>query len=86
MKIFLIRHGEAAQSWDQSADPGLSELGKEQALECFNTLHGNEDLNKFNLVSSPLKRAQETSLHFKKNLDKKLYLDCLLYTSPSPRD
>ena len=34
MKIFLIRHGEAAQSWDQSADPGLSELGKEQALEC----------------------------------------------------
>ena len=48
MKIFLIRHGEAAQSWDQSADPELSELGKEQALECFNTLHGNEDLNKFN--------------------------------------
>ena len=38
MKIFLIRHGEAAQSWDQSADPGLSELGKEQALECFNTV------------------------------------------------
>ena len=32
MKIFLIRHGEASQSWEQSADPGLSELGKEQAL------------------------------------------------------
>jgi broad specificity phosphatase PhoE len=49
-------------------DPGLSELGKEQAFECFNTLHGNEDLNQFNLVSSPLKRAQETSLHFQKKL------------------
>ena len=69
MKIFLIRHGEAAQSWDQSADPELSELGKEQALECFNTLYENEDLNQFNLISSPLVRAQETSLHFKKNLD-----------------
>ena len=52
MKIFLIRHGEAAQSWDQSADPGLSELGKEQALECFNTLYENEDLNKFNLIKN----------------------------------
>ena len=61
MKIFLIRHGEAAQSWNQSADPGLSELGKEQALECFDTLDAKENLNQFNLVSSPLKRAQETS-------------------------
>ena len=84
MKIFLIRHGEAAQSWDQSADPELSELGKDQALECFNTLHGNEDLNKFNLVSSPLKRAQETSLHFKKNLDKQLHLNEAFREIPSP--
>ena len=84
MKIFLIRHGEAAQSWDQSADPGLSELGKEQALECFNTLYKNEDLNRFNLVSSPLKRAQETSLHFKKNLDKQLSLNEAFREIPSP--
>ena len=84
MKIFLIRHGEASQSWDQSADPGLSELGKEQALECFNALDGNEDLNQFNLVSSPLKRAQETSLHFKKNLDKKLSLNEAFREIPSP--
>ena len=84
MKIFLIRHGEAAQSWDQSADPGLSELGKEQALECFNTLHESENLNQFNLVSSPLKRAQETSLHFKKNLDKQLSLNEAFREIPSP--
>ena len=84
MKIFLIRHGEAAQSWDQSADPGLSKLGKEQALECFNTLYENEDLNQFNLISSPLKRAQETSLHFKKNLDKQLSLNEAFREIPSP--
>tara|TARA_Y100000022_G_scaffold15216_1_gene11876 strand:- start:92 stop:646 length:555 start_codon:yes stop_codon:yes gene_type:complete len=84
MKIFLIRHGEAAQSWDQSADPGLSELGKEQALECFDTLDAKENLNQFNLVSSPLKRAQETSLHFKKNLNKHLYLNEAFREIPSP--
>ena len=84
MKIFLIRHGEAAQSWDQSSDPELSELGKEQALECFNTLNANENLNQFNLVSSPLKRAQETSLHFKKNLNKHLSLNEAFREIPSP--
>ena len=68
MKIFLIRHGEAAQSWDQSADPGLSELGKEQALECFNALDGNEDLNQFNLVSSPLKELKKLVCTSKKTL------------------
>jgi len=84
MKIFLIRHGEAAQSWDQSADPGLSDLGKEQALECFNTINGNEYLNQFNLVSSPLKRAQETSFHFKKNFNKQLALNEAFREIPSP--
>tara|TARA_B100001115_G_scaffold180635_1_gene173319 strand:- start:143 stop:697 length:555 start_codon:yes stop_codon:yes gene_type:complete len=84
MKIFLIRHGEAAQSWDQSADPGLSELGKEQALECFNILNGKEDLSQFNLVSSPLKRAQETSFHFKKNFNKQLSLNDAFREIPSP--
>jgi broad specificity phosphatase PhoE len=84
MKIFLIRHGEAAQSWDQSPDPGLSELGKEQAFECFNTLNGNEDLNQFNLVSSPLKRAQETSLQFKKKFNKQLSLNEAFKEIPSP--
>ena len=84
MKIFLIRHGEAAQSWDQSADPGLSELGKEQALECFNSLKNKEDLSQFDLISSPLKRAQETSLHFKQNLNKQLTLNEAFREIPSP--
>ena len=84
MKIYLIRHGEAAQSWDQSADPSLSELGKEQALECFNSLSKKEALSQFNLVSSPLKRAQETSLHFKKNLNKQLSLNEAFREIPSP--
>ena len=38
MKIILIRHGEAASSWEKTADPGLSDLGKAQAEECSNQL------------------------------------------------
>ena len=67
MKIYLIRHGEAAQSWDQSADPGLSELGKEQALECFNSLSKKEDLSQFNLISSPYRELKKQVCILKKS-------------------
>ena len=61
MDIFLVRHGEAAASWGEAADPGLSELGKEQALQTAQELLPllGESVN---LISSPLLRAQETSL------------------------
>ena len=29
--IYLVRHGEAAASWGDHPDPGLSELGQKQA-------------------------------------------------------
>jgi len=31
ISIYLVRHGEAAASWGESSDPGLSELGWQQA-------------------------------------------------------
>ncbi len=56
--VFLVRHGEAAASWDTHVDPSLSAAGQAQA----------EALLKFfahrtpcRLVSSPLQRAQETA-------------------------
>ena len=59
--IFLVRHGEAAASWGQSLDPGLSELGHEQARNAAHTLRqllaGAEPA----LISSPLSRALETA-------------------------
>ena len=60
MDIFLVRHGEAASSWGQSADPGLSELGIEQAQTAAQALHGRlaDDVQ---LVSSPLARARDTA-------------------------
>lgn len=33
MNIYLVRHGEAAEHWHKADDPGLSELGHQQAAE-----------------------------------------------------
>ena len=61
MDIYLVRHGEAAASWGQSPDPGLSELGHEQARNAAHALRpllaGAEPA----LISSPLARALETA-------------------------
>ena len=60
MDIFLVRHGEAAASWGQESDPGLSDLGRAQAAESARSLQRLMPPNTA-LVSSPLARAQETA-------------------------
>jgi len=60
MDIFLVRHGEAASTWTESEDPGLSLLGRRQAADAAGRLIERLD-NTFRLVSSPLRRAQETA-------------------------
>ena len=62
VRIFLIRHGEAAASWDTAVDPGLSEAGQAQArtlLPHFAALPGDRPAAR--LVSSPLQRARQTA-------------------------
>ncbi len=58
--IFLVRHGEAAASWGQSRDPGLSELGIQQAERTAQELQ-NLVGETVKLISSPLARARETA-------------------------
>ena len=56
--IYLIRHGEAAASWGDHPDPGLSALGAKQAEAVA------AQLNAFsitNIISSPMQRCRETS-------------------------
>lgn len=59
MTIYLVRHGEAAASWQQSRDPGLSDRGKAQSE---GLLRFFADKNVASIASSPLLRAQETAL------------------------
>lgn len=57
--IYLIRHGEAAASWEQDRDPGLSEQGVVQA----NSLASDfTDIPIERIFSSPLQRAQQTAI------------------------
>jgi probable phosphoglycerate mutase len=60
MSIFLVRHGEAAATWTEANDPGLSERGRRQAaaaaLQLMDQLPPGS-----RLLSSPLQRARETA-------------------------
>ena len=57
--IWLVRHGEAAASWEQSPDPGLSALGHQQARAAAEILH-RQLPNEVSLLTIPKARARET--------------------------
>jgi broad specificity phosphatase PhoE len=57
MTIYLVRHGLAAAGV-ADLDPGLAELGHEQARAAAEALRGG---NAVRLVVSPLRRTQETA-------------------------
>jgi broad specificity phosphatase PhoE len=57
-RVHLVRHGRAAAGWDTDPDPGLDDLGRSQALEAAVMLGA---LAPCALVSSPLRRCQETA-------------------------
>ena len=59
-QIWIVRHGEAAASWEKDADPGLSDLGQLQAEETADALMDIVPVGA-QLISSPLRRAQETA-------------------------
>jgi broad specificity phosphatase PhoE len=54
----MVRHGRAAAGWDTDVDPGLDEVGREQASATAQRL---AQLSQMALVSSPMKRCQETA-------------------------
>jgi broad specificity phosphatase PhoE len=56
--VYLVRHGEAAASWETAVDPGLSVAGQQQAQALLDTFGATPPRR---LVSSPLQRAQETA-------------------------
>ena len=60
MDIFLVRHGEAAASWAESPDPGLSALGRQQAETAAELLKPCA-VHDTIVLSSPLQRAIETA-------------------------
>lgn len=83
MDIYLVRHGEAAASWSESADPGLSAVGLQQA-ETAAALLASRLGGGARLVSSPLLRAQETAAPLASRLGCDVAIDPVFREVPSP--
>ncbi|WOJ96556.1 histidine phosphatase family protein [Congregibacter brevis] len=82
--VYLVRHGEAAASWGQSPDPGLSELGHAQAKKTAQQLEANLSEPGVTLMSSPLLRAQETAIPLATSLGLEVSIDERFREVPSP--
>jgi len=58
--VHLVRHGRAAAGWDVDPDPGLDDVGHQQAAATAASL---AELDRRVIVSSPLRRCRETASH-----------------------
>ena len=83
--IWLVRHGEAAASFDQSTDSPLSDLGREQAARSAERLSRcvPDDAQ---LLSSPKLRAVQTGDPFAVLRKGALDIDRRFIELPSPGD
>jgi len=57
-RLYLVRHGQATAGWADDHDPGLSELGRQQAEQAAAHL---ASVGPHPIWSSPLRRTQETA-------------------------
>lgn len=57
-RLTLVRHGDAAAGWADDLDPGLSDLGAQQARAAAVALRGSGPQP---IVTSPLRRCLETA-------------------------
>jgi broad specificity phosphatase PhoE len=80
-RIYLVRHGLAAASWEEDTDPGLSPTGHGQAAAAAQKL---APLGPMNIISSPMRRTQETAIPFEEQWQAKARIDERISEIPSP--
>jgi probable phosphoglycerate mutase len=81
--IYLVRHGAADAHWGQSADPGLSALGREQAEACASALAPRLETSAL-LISSPLARARQTAVPLAQRLQREVHIHEAFREVPAP--
>lgn len=64
VSLYFVRHGEASSSWGGSVDPGLSDLGWQQAEVVADKL--SNKTQPISIYSSPLQRAKDTGTALEK--------------------
>jgi broad specificity phosphatase PhoE len=79
--VYLVRHGRAAAGWDADPDPGLDELGREQAMAVARRL---SPLGPLAVVSSPLMRCQQTAFPLSMAWHAEVRIEPAVAEIPSP--
>ncbi|HEY2710191.1 MAG TPA: histidine phosphatase family protein [Caulobacteraceae bacterium] len=86
-RVYLIRHAKPSATWGgDDDDPGLDDIGKAQAraaADALLALPAGERPTR--VVSSPLRRCQETAQPFADAIGATLEIDPLVGEIPSPR-
>ena len=81
-RLWLVRHGQtdwnAARRWQGHADPGLSEIGRAQAVALADTLSQATERPWSRLFASDLARARETAAILAGRLDLETEIDLRL--------
>jgi broad specificity phosphatase PhoE len=80
-RLYLVRHGRAAATFAEHADPGLDPLGRSQAEAVAERL---APLGPIALLSSPLARARETSEPLAKRWQRPVPIEPAVAEIPSP--
>ena len=81
--ITLVRHGEAAAKWGEHPDPGLSELGHNQAMTVAEQLSAHPISQ---IMTSPMQRCQETAQPLSERLSIAAVISREVSEIPTPPD
>lgn len=81
--IYLVRHGEAAATWGEHPDPGLSNNGQIQAEAVAKTLIAKPIEQ---AITSPMKRCQETAAAYSELAGQRLTIEPRVTEIPTPTD
>jgi broad specificity phosphatase PhoE len=87
-RVYMIRHGKPAAVWGQdgAADPGLDEAGRAQAEAAADALLALPDHERPSIVvSSPLRRCQETAAPLARRLGVKVAIEPAVAEIPTPQ-
>jgi broad specificity phosphatase PhoE len=80
--LHLVRHGEASAGWGSDADPGLSDLGHQQAAAMAASFTGEP----LPIITSPLRRARETAYALEQHWNTAALVEPGVGELPSPTE
>ena len=81
--IYLVRHGEAAASWGEHPNPGLSDQGWIQAEAVAKRL---QSLDLKHAITSPMQRCQDTASAYVDLTGKTLSIEPHVTEIPTPSE